>query len=195
MLLRAAQGLAVAAVIGLLALLIWRIVDVGRGSHLVSEITTHKAPSAPDFNLKVIWARTETWPRALLRSAAAGHIRLSELRGHPVILNFFASWCSGCKTEAPLLAAWPQAHAAQVVVLGVDVQDFSADARSFLDRHHAEYVAVHDNSGATYDGYGLTGVPETYFIDRRGRILAHTAGPISQQQLNDGLGLIARRRA
>jgi cytochrome c biogenesis protein CcmG/thiol:disulfide interchange protein DsbE len=81
-----------------------------------------------------------------------------------------------------------------VVVLGVDVQDFSGDARRFLGRHHAEYVAVQDNGGATYDGYGLTGVPETYFIDRRGRILAHTAGPLSQQQLSEGLGLITRRR-
>jgi cytochrome c biogenesis protein CcmG/thiol:disulfide interchange protein DsbE len=104
-----------------------------------------------------------------------------------VVVNFWASWCIPCKEEAALLAASARAHRGRVVFLGIDVQDFKSDARGFLKRFDTPYVSVRDGSGSTYTDYGLTGVPETYWIDARGRIVAHYAGQIDRAQLEDGI--------
>jgi cytochrome c biogenesis protein CcmG/thiol:disulfide interchange protein DsbE len=111
------------------------------------------------------------------------------LRGHPVVVNFWASWCIPCKKEAPLLAASARTHRGQVVFLGIDVQDFKSDARRFLRRFDTPYVSVRDGPGSTYGDYGLTGVPETYWLDARGRIVAHYAGQIDRDQLEEGIRL------
>lgn len=178
---------AVAVVAGLLALLIWRIVDQGRGARLVSLVREGKQPPAPAFHLSVIWNRMETWPANARGALADGTLTPSELRGHPVVVNFWASWCGPCKDEAPLLAASARAHRGRVIFLGVDVQDFTSDAKRFLKRFDTPYVSVRDGNGSTYEGYGLTGVPETYWIDGRGRIVAHYAGQISRTQLEEGI--------
>jgi cytochrome c biogenesis protein CcmG, thiol:disulfide interchange protein DsbE len=83
--------------------------------------------------------------------------------------------------------ASPAAHRGRVVFLVMDVKDFSSDARSFLRHFHVNYVSVRDGGGGTYDDYGLTGLPETYFLDRRGRIVAHVLGEISRTSLEAGI--------
>ena len=178
---------ALTLVAGLLALLIWRVATEGRGRHLVSDVKAGKDPPAPAFDLPVLWAHRETWPASLGSAFADERLSPRELRGRPVVLNFFASWCIPCRHEAPLLNASAQAHAGEVVFLGVDVQDLKSDARAFLKRYRVQYVAVRDGSGSTYVDYGLTGVPETYWIDARGRIVAHYAGEISRLQLEQGI--------
>ena len=183
----AMQVAAVALVIGLLALLVWRVVASDRGANLVSSIRQGKKPPAPAFTLPVIWPHAETWPRTLRPALADGKIALAELRGHPVVLNIWASWCVPCKAEAPELAASARAHAGAVVFLGLDVQDFKSDARRFLGRYDVRYVSVRDGGGSTGDAYGITGVPETYWIDGRGRIVDHYAGQINRQQLEVGI--------
>jgi cytochrome c biogenesis protein CcmG/thiol:disulfide interchange protein DsbE len=181
-------------VVGLLALLIWRVATEGRGGRLVREIRADKKPPAPKFNLPVLWPHRETWPASLAPALADNRISPSELKGRPVVLNFFASWCIPCRHEAPLLAASARAHAGRIVFLGIDVQDVSSDARGFLRRYRVNYVAVHDGAGSTYDGYGLTGVPETYWVDARGRIVAHYPGQISRRRLEQGIRQAARSR-
>jgi cytochrome c biogenesis protein CcmG/thiol:disulfide interchange protein DsbE len=177
---------ALALVGGLLVLLIWRVVNVGKGGQLVSEVSEHKKPLAPDFRLQVLWPHAETWPRSA-QDLATGKLELHSLRGRPVVLNFWASWCVPCAHEAPLLVSSAQAHRGQVLFLGVDVQDFSSDARGFLRRFHVDYVSVRDGGSGTYDAYGLTGLPETYFLDKRGRIVVHQIGEISADGLADGI--------
>ena len=86
-----------------------------------------------------------------------------------------------------LLAASARAHRGQVIFLGIDVQDFKSDARHFLKRFDTPYVSVRDGAGSTYGDYGLTGVPETYWIDGRGRIVAHYPGQINSDQLEEGI--------
>ena len=184
---RALQLAAVAAVLGLLALLVWRIVAVGRGAELEKAIRTGKRPLAPAFSLAVIWTNSPTWPGPLRRLLDERTLALAQLRGHPIVLNFWASWCVPCKEEAPRLDAAARAHAGDVIFLGIDVQDLKSDARSFLRHHDVRYASLRDNSGVTYDGYGLTGVPETYWLDARGRIVAHFAGPVSSAQLESGI--------
>jgi cytochrome c biogenesis protein CcmG/thiol:disulfide interchange protein DsbE len=195
-LLRVLQVVAVAAVVGLLALLVWRVAHAGRGSHLVAEVRSGKDPSAPQFTLPVVWARAETWPKDARRVLADGRVSLRELRGHPVVLNFWASWCVPCKREAPLLAVSARTHAGTVAFLGIDVQDLSSDARAFLKRFDTPYVSVRDGGGTSgvYDDYGLTGVPETYWLDARGRIIDHYPGQISRAQLEDGIREAVRSR-
>jgi cytochrome c biogenesis protein CcmG, thiol:disulfide interchange protein DsbE len=182
----------VAAVGLLLALLAWRLVDQGRGGALVDDVRSEKRPTAPAFALDVIWPRAETWPAPLRGAAADGAIALRELRGVPVVINFWASWCVPCKEETPLLAASARRHAGQVAFLGIDVQDFRSDARRFLKRYGANYVSVRDGGSSTYDDYGLTGLPETYYLDGRGRIVAHDVGAVSARELEQGVAHATR---
>ena len=188
------QFLAVALVACLLTLLVWRVVAAGRGAALVGAIQAGKRPAAPGFTLTVIWRNGATWPPPLRHLIAQPSLRLRSLRGYPIVLNFWASWCVPCKKEAPRLVAAAQRHAGTVVLLGIDVQDLTSDARTFLRYHHVDYPSLRDNGGATYDGYGLTGVPETYWLDRRGRIVAHYAGPVSDQQLDAGINTASTER-
>jgi cytochrome c biogenesis protein CcmG, thiol:disulfide interchange protein DsbE len=177
------QLAAVTLVAALLALLVWRVVNVGQGGRLVNAVQAHKKPPAPDFRLKVLWAHDETWGASARAALRDGVVSLSELRGQPVVLNFWASWCTPCRHEAPRLTASANAHRGEVVFLGLDVKDFSSDARSFLRHFHVNYVSVRDGGGGLYDAYGLTGLPETYFLDGRGRIVGHVVGEISRTSL------------
>jgi cytochrome c biogenesis protein CcmG/thiol:disulfide interchange protein DsbE len=177
---------ALSLVAGLLALLVWRVVNAGQGGRLVSAVREHKKPIAPDFRVSVLWPHTETWPRST-RGLVTSKLALRSLRGNPVVLNFWASWCIPCAHEAPRLVASAKEHEGRLLFLGVDVQDFPSDARKFLRRFHVNYVSVRDGGSGTYDAYGLTGLPESYFLDARGRIVAHKIGEISTAELEDGL--------
>jgi cytochrome c biogenesis protein CcmG/thiol:disulfide interchange protein DsbE len=176
--------LLVALLVGLLAV---RTLAAGAGAELVSEIKDGKKPPAPDFDLPVIWPQAETWPLELRPALADDRLSLLELRGYPVVVNFWASWCGPCKAEAPRLVASAQRHAGKVVFLGVDVQDFESDARSFLERYDTNYVSVRDGGSSTYENYGLTGIPETYYLDAHGRVVAHAVGEISPEELEAGI--------
>ena len=161
-----AQALAVALVAGLLALLIWK---VAQGSQNKAKI----GRPAPDFTLG--------------RLDRAGSLQLSSLRGKVVVLNFWASWCQPCKLEAPDLAASAKKWSGRVVVLGVDVNDPSGDARGFMRKYGITYPIVHDNKNVTSPKYGLTGLPETFFLDRRGRIVSHVISGIKAADLRRGV--------
>ena len=161
-----AQALAVALVAGLLALLIWK---VAQGSQNEAKIGN----AAPDFTLD--------------RLDRPGSLQLSSLRGKVVVLNFWASWCQPCKLEAPDLAASAKKWSGRVVVLGVDVNDPSGDARSFMRKYGITYPIVHDNKNVTSPKYGLTGLPETFFLDRRGRIVSHVISGIKAADLQRGV--------
>ena len=184
---RVLQVLALGAVLALLALLIVHFFQANRGAELVKSIRTGKHPVAPAFTLPVIWTDSPTWPAELRPLLGQDKLALRQLRGYPVVLNFWASWCIPCKKEASRLDAVARQHVGDVVFLGVDVQDGTSDARSFLRHRGVRYASLHDSSGLTYDGYGLTGVPETYWLDARGRIVAHFAGAVSTAQLEDGI--------
>jgi len=140
-------------VLALFALLSYRIVHGLSGARaaakLTRAITSHRSPAAPNVRLSVIWPQAGTWPQALRASAHRKTLRLGDLRGYPVVLNFWASWCSPCQREAALLAAAAKARRGRVVFVGVDVNDLTGDARHFLRVHHVPYVAVHSKSSIT----------------------------------------------
>lgn len=98
-------------------------------------------------------------------------IRLQDFRGKAVFLNFWASWCAPCRAEARTLeTAWQSYKDRGVVFLGVDIQDKEEDARAFLQEFGITYLNGRDDSGKIAVNYGVWGIPETFFIDRQGRI-------------------------
>jgi cytochrome c biogenesis protein CcmG, thiol:disulfide interchange protein DsbE len=152
------QLVALACVAGLLGLLVWRLTHQQHAPSLGS--------SAPAFTLR--------------RLGGPGTVSLQSLRGKPVVLNFWASWCDPCKAEARVLEqAWTQYRARGVVFLGVDFHDLASDARRFVVAHALSFPMLQDGSGEVTGRYGITQVPETYIVDRSGRIVAHIAGPIT----------------
>ncbi len=178
-------------VAAVLALLVWATLAAGRGSSLVAQIAAGKKPQAPAFTLGVFWPQTETWPAGLKAAIADGRLELRELRGHPVVLNFWASWCIPCRQEAPLLHAGALRHRGQVAFVGVDVKDLTGDARDFARKYKINYVSARDGSGdRTWNNYGLTGVPETYFLDANGKIVSHIPGEVTAQTLQEGVATI-----
>jgi len=167
-----AQALAVLLVAALLALLIWKVTH-GNGGGVAAKIDKGHVTAAPNFELS--------------RLDRPGRLQLTSLRGKAVVLNFWASWCYPCNKEAPALERAWRGGDGRVVVLGVDVNDLSGDARKFMRQHGVTYPIVHDNKNATSPKYGLTGLPETFFVDRHGRVVAHVAGQVTASQLRSGI--------
>ena len=99
-------------------------------------------------------------------------ISTQDYRGKVVVINFWASWCRPCRDEAPILQrAWRKHRNRGLVVVGIDYNDFDGDARSFARKVGWTYPLVRDRSGNVLARYGGTGVPETYVVDRRGRLV------------------------
>ena len=161
-----AQALAVGLVALLLALLIWKVAK-GNGKEAAL------GKSAPNFTLS--------------RIDKTGTLQLASLRGKVVVLNFWASWCYPCKQEAPALAAASKRWPGKVVVLGVDLNDFTGDARKFARKYGLSYPLVHDNHNVTSPKYGISLLPETFFIDRRGKVVAHVPGQVKPADIQDGV--------
>src|SRR5439155_26264033 len=123
----------------------------------------------------------------LSRLDRPGRLQLASLRGKADVLNFWASWCLPCNKEAHTLErAWKQRDG-RLVVLGVDINDFSGDARKFMRKHGLTYPVVHDNKNLTSPKYGFVYLPETFFVDRRGRVVGHVAGQVTASDLRDGI--------
>jgi cytochrome c biogenesis protein CcmG/thiol:disulfide interchange protein DsbE len=119
-----------------------------------------------------------------LQQFDGGTFRLSEQRGKVVVVNFWSSWCVPCRQEAPELeSAWQRYRDRGVAFLGVDIWDAEADARAFLREYRVSYPNGPDPNGAVTIEYGVTGIPETYFIDREGQLVRRWIGPLSRSQL------------
>lgn len=110
-------------------------------------------------------------------------IRLGDLRGRPVVLNFWASWCEPCKQEAPDFARVARAFSGRVAFLGVDILDGREDALAFVEDYGIPYPSVRDASGTVAEDFEVNGVPETIFIDAEGRVVGKHIGQISGDDL------------
>jgi len=118
-----------------------------------------------------------------------GSLRLEELRGKAVFLNFWASWCPPCRAEARALeAAWQKHKGEGVVFVGVNMQDKEPDARAFLEEFGITYPNVIDHGSRVAIDYGVWGLPETFFIDREGRITYKHVGALGWQTITTKLG-------
>ncbi len=131
---------------------------------------------APDFTL------------SRLDSSSASKVHLAHLKGIPLVLNFWASWCDPCKEEASLLQqTWQQERSQGVQFLGIDFEDTQSNGRSFLLQYGITYPNVNDTTGSVAIDYGVTGVPETFFVNRHGRIVQKIIGALDQHTLQQAI--------
>ena len=175
---RAVRIAVVGAVLALLGLLVWDVAH-GTGPGVAQKVDEGKIVAAPNLDLP--------------RLDATGRLSLASLRGKVSVVNFWESYCLPCKQEARGVADTARAwHAKGVVFLGVNAFDTKSAARAYLHRYGIDYPNVRDGVGDTFGRWGVTGVPETFFIDRRGRVVQHIAGPVSRTDLDRGIRLALR---
>ena len=115
---------------------------------------------------------------------AAATVDLAQLRGRPVVVNFFASWCKPCREELPLLRAASARTAGRVAFLGVDHLDDRDKAVALLEEFQVPYPAGYDPDGEMARRFRLRGLPSTVFIDSDGRIVGIAAGQLTQTSLD-----------
>jgi len=158
--------------VGLVALLFillsWTLLTE-EGGNLAAAAARGERPQAPDFTLE--------------RLDREGQLTLSSLEGKAVLLNVWASWCIPCKEEAPFLErVWQQYRKRGLVVVGLDAKDFRRDARRFVRRFGLTFPIVYDGPGDTLGGYGVTGFPETFVLDRKGKVVEAFAGAVNAEE-------------
>jgi len=127
-------------------------------------------------------------PSFALREVGTGRtVDLAELKGKPVILNFWATWCGPCWEEHPVLVANARRLQPPVQFLGVVFQDEESKILGFLQQRGSSYPTVVDDKGKTAIAYGVGGVPESFFLDANGIIVAKYTGPMSTDILQENL--------
>ena len=160
--------------LALLALMIWGIGKRAAGTVGGVPVTTR---AAPDFAMNLL---------------DGAQFDLAAVRGTPVVVHFWASWCIPCEEEAAVLERGARAYRDRVVFIGVNVQDTEPLARDFLRRFAVTYPNGRDGTGAIAVDYGMSGVPETYFVDRDGRLVAKWQGALDDARLRSYLDDLLR---
>jgi peroxiredoxin len=127
-------------------------------------------------------------PDFTLTTLDGGTVRLSELRGQPVIVNFWASWCQPCRKEFPVLAdALAEHEADELAVVGVTYRDIESDSRAFVEEMDAIWPQGVDGDGAVAETYGVRAIPLTFFIAADGRITDRIFGGVSASEMDEAL--------
>ena len=116
----------------------------------------------------------------------SGQGSIADYRGRWVLVNLWASWCDQCRPEAPELERfWRRFRGQGVTVLGIDVQDNSEDALTFVREHRLTYPQLRSVGDERGDAFGSTGVPENFLVDPRGRLALIYRGPVDEQFLEE----------
>jgi len=182
--LRAAGVLAAVAFVALLA---YGLTTKATNSTIDDALSRGETVAAPGFSLSTLSggrAPGAAWQKA----AADGRVGLDELRGTPLVVNFWASWCDPCRAEAKVLErTWKGQHDKGVLFVGLDAQDAREDARDFIAQFGLTFPHVRDAGNDTQRAWGVTGLPETYFIGADGRVVGHVIGTVDDQQLRTGI--------
>jgi cytochrome c biogenesis protein CcmG, thiol:disulfide interchange protein DsbE len=188
--------------LGLLGLLAWGMFRVSAADTLA---TSAGGPSRVNWDGRALPLRPRPAPELRLvlypgldgvastaaPAGAAGDstiLSVGALRGRPIVLNFWASWCAPCRQEAEVLEQFAREYGPLgVAFVGVNVWDNADKARAFLAEYGVSYLNGADDAGSAAVDYGLTGLPETYFVDRDGRLVRKFIGPITERALRAAL--------
>ncbi|MQB00329.1 MAG: redoxin domain-containing protein [Actinobacteria bacterium] len=125
----------------------------------------------------------------------SGELRLSELRGQPVFVNFWWSGCVPCEEEAPLLSAAADRYGDDVFFLGINIRDARSEALAFAAEEDLDFAHVRDEGMDIYRRWGLTGQPESFFIDSDGVLVEHVPGQLDRETLLQFLDVLVARDA
>jgi cytochrome c biogenesis protein CcmG, thiol:disulfide interchange protein DsbE len=151
------------------------------GSDGIATVTKGERTPAPDLSGKTIDGK---------------QLDVADYKGKVVVLNVWASWCDPCREEVPLLQkTHEQIEAKGGVVLGLDTQDASNKAIEFLKERKATFPSLRDRDRSYGREFGVTGYPETFLIDRKGRIAALQRFPVTQEWLDQHLPKLLAERA
>lgn len=124
-----------------------------------------------------------------------GTVTLAAYAGHPVIVNFFASWCEPCQRETPMLARFYRSMRGRVTVLGIDSNDQRAAALRFVAKTGVRYpVGFDPYPSTTTTSYGVYALPQTFFLNAQHRIVSHILGPLTMKDLTRGVALMDKNR-
>jgi len=122
-------------------------------------------------------------PDFALHGLDGERVQLADLRGKPVVINFWATWCQPCIAEHPVLLAGAKQYEGNVEFLGVIYQDEPEKIQSFIDRRGVWGPSLVDDDGTVAIAYGVYGAPETFFIDRDGVIIKKVTGALHPNEL------------
>ena len=149
------QALALVGVAGLLVLLIWKLThDPGGG--IAAQVSKGKQPAAPNFTLERLDGR--------------GKVELSSIR-KPRVLDFFASWCAPCAYESQRLQRYSRQYGGKISFIGVNTDDFAADARRYVRKYRLTYTIVREQGRNVLNEWGGLPIPKVFFIDRAGKVI------------------------
>ena len=164
----------IGAAAALVVLLIYGVASQATDNSIDEAVADGKRPEAASADLPVL--------------GESGEGSLDDYRGQIVVLNFWASWCVPCAEEAPVLEQAQRTLETQgATVLGVNYKDVPEDALSFVSDHGISFPSLRDGDGEYGEDYATRGIPETFVIDRRGRIAAQRRGPVDQEWLDETL--------
>lgn len=196
---RARLALRAAGIVGLVlfvGLLVYGLLARAPDTTIDDALLRGEATPAPGFFLDRL-SDGDPGPLAgaWRRAAADGRVNLGELRGTPIVVNYWASWCLPCRAEAPLLErGWQDARRKGVLFVGLNMQDVRDDALDFVEQFGLTFPNVRDPSNATSRRWGVTGIPETFFVSARGDVVGHVIGAVDEEKLAAGVAAAAAGR-
>jgi cytochrome c biogenesis protein CcmG/thiol:disulfide interchange protein DsbE len=147
------------------------LLNIGRDPHAFSSPMIGRP--APAFTLPAVGTKAP--------------VSLASLKGKPVVINFWATWCVPCYEEHAAMQAAAREAGDAVQFIGVIYEDDEEQVGDFLTRQGKAYPSLMDDEGKTAMSYGVYGVPETFFVDAKGRIAAKYTGPLSADTLAENL--------
>ncbi|MFZ0090817.1 MAG: TlpA disulfide reductase family protein [Solirubrobacteraceae bacterium] len=177
-------GLIALAGLAVLALLTYGVSNQSSTSSIDAQVAHGRFPVAPHAD------------QALPLLGRSGRASLADFRGKVVVLNVFASWCEPCQSEAPLLSKEQKTLVHDnATLIGVTYLDNTTASEGFAHRYHITYPVLRDVSGSFVRSFGTTGVPETFVINRQGRIQALQRYPVTTRWLSQTLPSILSERS